>query len=302
MILSIFPAGAPKPLLGIEKPRIEQRGSRTLLYWTVGGDTSNVAAYKIELRSDSERDWRQYGGFVPHSPSEIHFRQELPSLATHKHYYARVSATDTSRRVLATSEVTSFTVQCQAPSVVPQNLRLEPVADGIRLSWTWTGQESPECEPYFLITGYQNGGPFSERVSGQLREFTFQNAIGGEWHVEMRAGNRVGTGPSSSPANLHNVPIVLRECWIMVSFPRSLFFPVSSIVPIPVSKGVRVRVPRSICDPRTDFWCRPPGESDDVAVPRHPDEGLLRVLCRLYLAPLCKRLTLCPSVFLKSFW
>ncbi|VDN23955.1 unnamed protein product [Gongylonema pulchrum] len=265
-----------------------------------------MSPFQIELRSDSERDWRQYGGFVPHSPSEIHFRQELPSLATHKHYYARVSATDTSRRVLATSEVTSFTVQCQvytttsantnsepvavlnvnyqagihsllsAPSVVPQNLRLEPVADGIRLSWTWTGQESPECEPYFLITGYQNGGPFSERVSGQLREFTFQNAIGGEWHVEMRAGNRVGTGPSSSPANLHNVPIV--------------------------SKGVRVRVPRSICDPRTDFWCRPPGESDDVAVPRHPDEGLLRVLCRLYLAPLCKRLTLCPSVFLKSFW
>ncbi|VDN43895.1 unnamed protein product [Gongylonema pulchrum] len=42
-----FPAGVPKPLLGIEKPRIEQRGSRTLLYWTVGGDTSNVASYKV---------------------------------------------------------------------------------------------------------------------------------------------------------------------------------------------------------------------------------------------------------------
>lgn len=84
---------------------------------------------------------------------------------------------------------------------------MESVAEGVRLAWAWTGEENKECEPYFLITGYQNGGPFSERVSDQLREFTFQNAIGGEWHVEMRAGNRVGTGPSSSPVNLQSASL-----------------------------------------------------------------------------------------------
>lgn len=36
-----------KPPLGIDKPRIEQRGSRILLYWTVVGDSSNIAAYQV---------------------------------------------------------------------------------------------------------------------------------------------------------------------------------------------------------------------------------------------------------------
>lgn len=44
--------------------------------------------------------------------------------------------------------------------------------------------------------------PFSERVAGGQRQFTFRNAVAGEWHVEMRAGNRAGTGPSSGPINL----------------------------------------------------------------------------------------------------
>lgn len=93
-----------------------------------------------------------------------------------------------------------------APSSSPQNLRLESVAEGIQLLWDWADQEDRECEPYFLITGYQNRIPFSERVAGGQRQFTFQNAVTGEWHVEMRAGNRVGTGPSSAPVNLQSTP------------------------------------------------------------------------------------------------
>uniref|UniRef100_A0A915Q6K3 Fibronectin type-III domain-containing protein n=1 Tax=Setaria digitata TaxID=48799 RepID=A0A915Q6K3_9BILA len=228
----------PKPLLGIDKPRIEQRGTRTLLYWTVGGDTSNVVAYQIDLRSESDHDWRNFNGYVPHSPSEIHFRQELTNLETNKHYYVKVSAIDQSRRILAVSEAT-------IPSNAPQDLRLESVAEGIQLIWSWADQE--ECDPYFLITGYRDGIPFSKRANGGERQFIFQNAEAGEWHVEIRAGNRAGTGPSSAPVNLQS----------------------SS----KVSKGIRVL--RSICDPRVDFWCRSPDESYDIAISRHPNEGLI---------------------------
>lgn len=81
---------------------------------------------------------------------------------------------------------------------------MESVAEGIKLSWNWSGEESRECEPYFLITGYQSGTPFSERVPGGQRQFNFQNGVPGEWHVEMRGGNRAGTGPSSAPVNLQS--------------------------------------------------------------------------------------------------
>ncbi|VDN93409.1 unnamed protein product [Brugia pahangi] len=242
-----------KPLLGIDKPRIEQRGSRILLYWTVGGDTSNVVAYQIDLRSDSDNEWKTIDGYLSHSPSEIHFRQELINLETNKHYYVKVSAIDQSRRILATSEATSFTVHCQVPNSSPQDLRLENVAEGIQLTWNWSDKENHECESYFLITGYQNGVPFSERVTGRQRQFTFRNTNANEWHVEMRAGNRAGTGPSSGPVNLQSNS--------------------------KVSKGLRVL--RSICDPRVDFWCRSPDETYEVAISRHPNEELisdLRVL------------------------
>lgn len=36
-----------KPSIGIEKPRIEQRGVRTIVYWNVGGDTSLIVAYQV---------------------------------------------------------------------------------------------------------------------------------------------------------------------------------------------------------------------------------------------------------------
>ncbi|EJW75677.1 hypothetical protein WUBG_13413 [Wuchereria bancrofti] len=260
--------GLTKPLLGIDKPRIEQRGSRILLYWTVNGDTSNVIAYQIDIRSDSENEWRTIDGYLSHSPSEIHFRQELINLETNKHYYVRVSAIDESRRILATSETTSFTVHCQVPNSSPQDLRLENVAEGIQLTWNWSDQEDHECEPYFLITGYQNGIPFSERVAGRQREFTFRNTNANKWHVEMRAGNRAGTGPSSEPVNLQ-------------SNSKAFIVNVKSFVPFPVFKGLRAL--RSICDPRVDFWCRSPDETYEVAISRHPNEGLITcaVSCHL---------------------
>ncbi|VDM23730.1 unnamed protein product [Toxocara canis] len=274
-----FPPSRARPSLGIEQPRIEQRGSRIILYWDVGGDTSNVVAYQIDLRSETDRDWSQYGDHITHIPSERQFRQELEHLRTNGRYFVRVLAHDRSRHPIAISPVASFTVHCQGepissanelkvnqqfnssipvPSAAPQDVRLEDVPDGVLLKWTFSNHESSECMPYFLITGYQNGIPFNQKVDGRVREYRFENPVGGEWQAELRAGNTAGTGPASSIVKLqteHQVNTV----------------------------NVRVRVHRSICDPRTDFWCRAPGQSSEYSTSRQLDEALIsapRVMAR----------------------
>uniref|UniRef100_A0A915BAD9 Fibronectin type-III domain-containing protein n=1 Tax=Parascaris univalens TaxID=6257 RepID=A0A915BAD9_PARUN len=209
-----FPPNRARPSLGIEQPHIEQRGSRTILYWVVGGDASNVIAYQIDLRSESDRDWSQYGGFVTHTPSERQFHQELSGLRTNGRYFARVLALDRSRHTIAISPVASFTVRCQVPSAAPQDVRLEDVVDGVLLKWTYSNHESPECMPYFLITGYQNGVAFTQKVDGRVREYRFENPVGGEWQAELRAGNTAGTGPASLVVKLQT------EQQALISTPR----------------------------------------------------------------------------------
>lgn len=88
------------------------------------------------------------------------------------------------------------------PSAAPQDVRLEDVVDGVLLKWTYSNHESPECMPYFLITGYQNGVAFTQKVDGRVREYRFENPVGGEWQAELRAGNTAGTGPASSIVKL----------------------------------------------------------------------------------------------------
>lgn len=80
------------------------------------------------------------------------------------------------------------------------------MATGVRVSWSWNGEEIAGCNLYFLISGYQNGAPFVERIQGSDREYIFQNAIGGEWQAEVRAGNEAGMGPTSGLANLRSGP------------------------------------------------------------------------------------------------
>uniref|UniRef100_A0A915B8J5 Fibronectin type-III domain-containing protein n=1 Tax=Parascaris univalens TaxID=6257 RepID=A0A915B8J5_PARUN len=258
-------ANRARPSLGIEQPHIEQRGSRTILYWVVGGDASNVIAYQIDLRSESDRDWSQYGGFVTHTPSERQFHQELSGLRTNGRYFARVLALDRSRHTIAISPVASFTVRCQVPSAAPQDVRLEDVVDGVLLKWTYSNHESPECMPYFLITGYQNGVAFTQKVDGRVREYRFENPVGGEWQAELRAGNTAGTGPASLVVKLQTEQQVN-------------------------TVNVRVRVHRSICDPRTDFWCRAPGQSSEYSASRQLGEEDFEVVDEVghsELVPLC---------------
>lgn len=44
--------------------------------------------------------------------------------------------------------------------------------------------------------------PLTEKIDGHLREYHLKGSTVGEWQLELRAGNRVGSGPASAPVNL----------------------------------------------------------------------------------------------------
>ncbi|KAK6022292.1 fibronectin type III domain protein [Ostertagia ostertagi] len=142
-------------------------------------------------------------------------------------YYLRVRAIDASGGTVATSPSTSFSVSCQSP-ISPENVRLDRVSeDRVRISWTFPS-EDPACQTYFFISGMQNGVPVSHRVPGSERSYDIEGPARGDWRVEVRAVNSAGSGPASQQA----------------VFTSAQQF----------RKHQRHR--RSVCDPRTDFWCR----------------------------------------------
>ncbi|WKY00226.1 hypothetical protein Q1695_014798 [Nippostrongylus brasiliensis] len=210
--------------VAITQPRIEQQGPRHVVYWSTSGDTSQLLGYQVDLRRDGDREWAEHGPLVRSEPSQSHFRLSLGSVPVAT-YYLRVRALDAGGGAVATSPSTSFSVTCQPP-VSPENVRLDRVSEGrVRLSWSFP-TEDPACQTFFFITGLQNGQPLNHRVPGTERSFDITEPARGDWRVEVRAVNSAGSGPASQQA-------------IFTSAQQS-----------------HKRHRRSICDPRTDFWCR----------------------------------------------
>ncbi|ETN71312.1 fibronectin type III domain protein [Necator americanus] len=220
----------PRFQVSIAQPRIEQQGSRNVAYWSTSGDTSQLLGYQVDIRRDGDRDWHEQGAIVRSEPSQTHFRQSLGAVPVAT-YYLRVRAVDTSMATVATSPSTSFSVSCQAP-VSPENVRLDRVSDEIvRISWTFPS-EDPACQTFFFITGVQNGIPVNYRVPGTERSYDITGPARGDWRVEVRAVNAAGSGPASRQAVFTSA----QQCEYERQTPK--------------------RHHRSICDPRTDFWCR----------------------------------------------
>ncbi|KAK0418386.1 hypothetical protein QR680_013533 [Steinernema hermaphroditum] len=228
----------PSGKLGIQQPRIEQHGARTLVYWTTEGDVSPDVIFMVEVRRANDRHWQMNGRYVTGS-GHRQYRQELENLESSTPYFVQIKAIDRNRNVLATSQATSFTTQCEAPSAAPSNVRLEQTAPGVvTLRWT-APQNDLACAPFFVIEGQQDGLPVNVQVDGRQRSHTFPDASGSAWSLRIRSANLGGTGPSSESVTMQNL------------------------------NNVRVR--RSVCDPRTDFWCR----SAEFAIGRTQSDSVL---------------------------
>ncbi|RCN43889.1 fibronectin type III domain protein [Ancylostoma caninum] len=188
----------PRFQISIDQPRIEQRGSLNLAYWSTSGDTSQLFGYQVDIRRDGDRDWHEQGPLVRSEPSQTHFRQSLGAVPVAT-YYLRVRAVDNNMATVATSPSTSFSVSCQPP-ISPENVRLDRVSDDIvRVSWTFPS-EDPACQTYFFITGVQNGVPVNHRAPGTERSYDINGPARGDWRVEVRAVNSAGSGPASRQA------------------------------------------------------------------------------------------------------
>ncbi|ULU01578.1 hypothetical protein L3Y34_001716 [Caenorhabditis briggsae] len=209
----------------ITQPRIEQSASRSVAYWSVIGDRSTVAEYQVDIRTTDERSWRAVEPSVENEQSQTHYRLPLGQLNVASTYLVRVRALDSSRSTVATSPSASFSVLCQVPSA-PENVRLERVSDQtVRVSWE-SSQESGDCQSYFFITGKQNGQSINQRVPGSDRSVDISGSSQGDWRVQVRGVNTAGSGTPSRDAIFSS------------------------------TAQQSTRQKRSVCDPRTDFWCQ----------------------------------------------
>ncbi|CAI5445350.1 unnamed protein product [Caenorhabditis angaria] len=208
----------------ISQPRIEKSASRFVVYYSVTGGDADILGYQVEIRTQDDRTWKPSGSLQQNEPSQTHYRVALGQLNVAPTYLVRVRALDRTHTTVATSPSASFSVQCQIPSA-PENVRLDKVSnDMVRISWD-AQLDDDNCQSYFFVTGQQNGRPINERVPGTDRSVDISGRPDGDWRVQVRAVNSAGSGTPSQDA---------------------LF----------ASDQQYHRQKRSVCDPRTDFWCK----------------------------------------------
>ncbi|GMS87185.1 hypothetical protein PENTCL1PPCAC_9360, partial [Pristionchus entomophagus] len=252
-------AAAAASLLQVSQPRIEQQGALTVVYWTTQGDSGSVYSYQVEIRKDSEAEWRKAGTAIRNEPGKTHYRESLGNLPVSPLYYVRVRALDSSVTTVATSSAASFSVKCHAP-LSPDNVRVERVSpDTVRVSWSAPADDDA-CQPFFTVSGTIDGRPLQRRVPGFERSVEIDGS-GKDYVLEVRMVNIDGSGPASAQTRL-------------------------------IGNERHFRLKRSVCDPVRDFWCdgyngnqqlalRPAGTGNRRRVPSSSCGGAVRA------CPLC---------------
>uniref|UniRef100_A0A915DIS7 Fibronectin type-III domain-containing protein n=1 Tax=Ditylenchus dipsaci TaxID=166011 RepID=A0A915DIS7_9BILA len=127
---------------------------------------------------------------------------------------------------ISVSQPAALKASCQKVSQVP-------------LTWSYPNEPTQECGLYFVISGTIDSVAIQQTVDGQSREHRFDSNPARNWRLQVGAVNRLGAGP------------------------------VSALVPLQMDSKRIVnesahRTRRSICDPRTDFWCRQSDYSTDA--------------------------------------
>uniref|UniRef100_A0A914W0E7 Fibronectin type-III domain-containing protein n=1 Tax=Plectus sambesii TaxID=2011161 RepID=A0A914W0E7_9BILA len=249
----------------IDRPRVEQRGTTTNCHWAVRGEIRNIYAYQIDVRGQNDRDWKPFGSLVPQQGETRQYVQSLEGLSGNEQYFIRIRAIDRSRNDVTVSDGASFTTQCQAPTQPPTNIQIRP-EDSRSVVVTWVPPERSTwgCPRVsYLIRGTQNGQPVQARVDANERSFSVEHRFpsdpNAEWRLKIQTVNSGGESRFSQEV----VTQTVQEGRAAARAPRSSVINRRLRLKRALSERLGPIRIRSVCDPRTDFWCQLPSSGED---------------------------------------
>uniref|UniRef100_A0AC34QKY1 Fibronectin type-III domain-containing protein n=1 Tax=Panagrolaimus sp. JU765 TaxID=591449 RepID=A0AC34QKY1_9BILA len=217
-----------KQHISIRQPTIEEVGSHLVVRYTVEGKQSIVRAFQVEQRTEDSRTWHKIGKLIPVDTTRLHYHEKINRESVHGNGEIRVVAIGSEGHVVAHSHSRNIELLCESVSSAPTDVNLLRLSDKkVILRWNYPNEEN-SCGLYFIVSGTVDGSSIQHLIGGSHRELEFDNeAI--HWTLNIAAANKLGSGPVSYPVHLNSG----RH-----------------------ANGKHHRQKRSICDPRTDFWCR----------------------------------------------
>ncbi|KAL3115899.1 hypothetical protein niasHT_007199 [Heterodera trifolii] len=228
------------PGISVSEVRVEPtEGAKTIVRWKANGQSvGDVRAYQVEVRGGPEQAWRPASGYIAGGdPAKKEFRAEVDAALLAGDVDLRVRAVGADGKPIGLSERVPAGSPCKILSRAPSDVSLVRIGtSSLLLRWHFPSHTSSaidQCSLHFLVGGILDGVTFQRTVDGRSRELRLDTAGGRDAALSVHAVNRLGAGPASVPVS------------------------VGEAAPMPKAKTA-VRFRRSIiCDPRTDFWCRP---------------------------------------------
>ncbi|KAI1721462.1 fibronectin type III domain-containing protein [Ditylenchus destructor] len=220
--------------LALTSVQVEEAGPKMVISWQVSGESNNVRAYQIEQKPERDGQWRPVGNYISNTPNKKQYKEEFD--------HSALIDSQVQLRVRAIGPRGDALKITQTPSDV-SIVRLS--ADSVVLRWSYPTEPTAACGLYFVISGTIDNTSVQQTVDGRAREHRFDRNPARNWNLKIGAANRLGAGPISAVAPFQADSV--RAVNIKID---------------PVADHHRIR--RSICDPRTDFWCRPSTYSTDA--------------------------------------
>uniref|UniRef100_A0A7E4VM27 Fibronectin type III domain protein n=1 Tax=Panagrellus redivivus TaxID=6233 RepID=A0A7E4VM27_PANRE len=226
--------------VAIRDVEVDETTNNVIIKFTVEGPIHSVRVFKLEQKNIADNRWHQLGSYINADPRRLHYDHVFPREAVTSGAFVRVAAVSKDSKVLTHSHSVEVKLTCPSNTLPPSNVNLRRITEqDVVLRWHYPTQNI-ECGLYFIISGHVDDSSISVTVDGLIREHHF-HLVGQSWTLTVTAVSKSGTGPASVPVNLNIGRNALEDAAPLAHQRRK----------------------RSICDPRTDFWCRDEKYSTD---------------------------------------
>jgi hypothetical protein len=250
----------------------------------------------VEVRGGPEQPWRPASGYIAPA-ADGRFRAEVDSALLAGQAEIRLRAVGADGKPVGLSQPLEAGSPCErgptkllnfhmsylctsALSQPPREVSLIRLENWLLLRWSFPQPRQPsaidECQLHFLVGGLLDGAALQRTVDGRARELRLESSSG-QARLSVHAVNRLGAGPASIPVQIGDgsdtAEMQAQKSTLTApdaqpsSAPLFLLRRLSRSFPGPPptpALSARHRRRRdTICDPRTDFWCRPNSFSVD---------------------------------------